>query len=111
MGVRRVGQMLPGPDVSRLAQGAEPGALGAVVGFWGPHFCRGGHGRASCWGSSCVEAQRQRPATLAATGGHASTPSLSLVTRCVDPFSGHRRRNSRFLTRSISRVDKDQLLK
>ena len=79
-GVGLAGQMLPGPDVSCLAQGAEPGSPGAITGLWGPRFCRGGRGRAFRRGSSYVEAQRWRPAVRAATDGRAAAPPLSLAS-------------------------------
>ena len=97
MGVGRTGQMLPGLTwvivlIESSGSDRRPRR--------GPCFCCRGtwmvDGLPS--GALAVEAQRWWPALWAATDGHAATPSLSLVTRCVDPFSGRRRKDSRFFS-------------
>lgn len=45
---------------------------------------------------------------MADAHGRTSTPSSSLITRREGPFSRHRGKNSKFLTYSVSKVEKDQ---
>lgn len=45
---------------------------------------------------------------LADVDGHTSTPSSSLIMRREGPFSRRRGKNSKFLTYSVSKVEKDQ---
>lgn len=45
---------------------------------------------------------------VADADSHASPPSFSLVTRREGPFSRHRGKDTKFLTYSISKVEKDQ---
>ena len=101
------------PDVAHRAQHVEPSAPGAVASLWGPRFCRRG-----TWmvgglpsGALALEAQRWWPAALAAADGHAATPSLSLVTLCGPIQRTSQERQQVLFTHSISRVEKEQLLK
>lgn len=91
-------RMLPAPGVGPLADGAEWGTPGIITGRWGPHFCGGGCRWAFCCGFSCVTPRRWRLT---------SPPSSSPGTRRVGQFGGRHRKNSKSLTYSIFKVEKD----
>lgn len=94
-GIGWAGQVLPG--LTRIIAQRQSRALRVIASLCGASLCRRGRGMVDGLpsGAVAVEAQRWRPA--AATDGRAGLHlSLSSYTHGVEPFSGRRRKDSRF---------------